>query len=116
MKYLNDTGLSYLWGKISSGLSGKADKATIIADSGTTYTIATAADNTEYRLGTLTSLTLTAFPAGNFECLIVFTAGTGISVSLPASALWVGGTEPTFNTGSIYEISIKNGRVVVGDF
>lgn len=88
----------------------------IITDAGTTYTIAEAADNTEYQLGTLTSLTVTAFPAGNFECLIVFTAGATISVSLPVSVKWNGAETPIWTSGKIYEISLKNGRGVAGEF
>ena len=89
---------------------------TIITSAATTYTISEAEDNTEYRLGTLTALTVTAFPAGTFECLIIFTAGATISVSLPAATKWNGAETPIWTAGKVYEISLKDGRAVAGEF
>ncbi len=87
----------------------------VVTDTSTTYTIATLADNTRYDLGTLTALTISAYPSGDYDSLICFTAGAGITVSLPATT-WNGGTAPTFTAGKYYELSIRNGYGCYGEF
>lgn len=76
----------------------------------TSYTLAVA-DNTEYRFtNAVTSLTIT-YPAGNFECWMMFTTGTSISVTFPAITKYAGKVV-TFKAGKTYEVSIKDGVVV----
>ena len=74
----------------------------------------TVADNTEYRFSSaLTSLTLT-FPSGTFDCWLRFTSGSSITVTLPASATYIGGA-PTFEASKTYEMSIKDGVVICAE-
>lgn len=74
----------------------------------------TVEDNTEYRfLSAVSSLTLT-FPSGNFDCWLRFTTGSSITVSLPASATYIGGA-PTFEASKTYEMSIKDGVVLCAE-
>lgn len=83
--------------------------------SGTTITLA---DNTEYRLTDVTTLTLT-YPTGSFECWmrLTFAASGDITVSLPAGTKYIGSV-PAFQNGETWEISVKDGVIVaqkVGD-
>ena len=73
--------------------------------SGTTITLA---DNTEYRLTDVTTLTLT-YPTGNFECWmrLSFAASGDITVTLPAGTGYIG-TAPDFKNGETWELSFKD--------
>ena len=78
----------------------------------------TLADNTEYRLTDVTTLTLT-YPTGNFECWmrLTFAASGNVTVTLPAGTKYIG-TTPDFKNGETWEMSIKDGVVIaqkVGD-
>lgn len=74
----------------------------------------TVEDNTEYRfVSAVSSLTLT-FPSGNFDCWLRFTTDSSITVSLPASATYIGGA-PTFEASKTYEMSIKDGVVLCAE-
>lgn len=84
----------------------------------TTGTEITLADNTEYRLTDVTTLTLT-YPTGDFECWmrLNFAASGDITVTLPAGTGYIG-TAPDFKNGETWEMSIKDGVVIaqkVGD-
>lgn len=74
----------------------------------TTGTNITLADNTEYRLTDVTTLTLT-YPTGNFECWmrLNFTASGDITVTLPAGTGYIG-TAPDFKNGETWELSFKD--------
>ena len=76
--------------------------------SGTNITLA---DNTEYRLTNVSTLTL-AYPQGNFEVWMrITTADSGsVTITLPTSS-YIGDT-PTFGNGEEWEISIKDGVVI----
>lgn len=83
--------------------------------SGTTITLA---DNTEYRLTDVTTLTLT-YPTGNFECWLKlsFAASGSVTVTLPTGTKYIGNA-PSFANGETWEMSIKDGVVIaqkVGD-
>lgn len=80
----------------------------------TTGTNITLADNTEYRLTDVTTLTLT-YPTGNFECWmrLAFAADGTITVTLPSTTQYIG-TTPTFANGETWEMSIKDGIVIAG--
>lgn len=78
----------------------------------TSITLANAAANTVYKYGTLTSLTITANDTSNLETLIYFTAGTGITVSLPNTLKTIG--DINFSAGNEYVISILNNIAVIG--
>ena len=84
----------------------------------TTGSNITLADNTEYRLTDVTTLTLT-YPTGNFECWmrLTFAASGNVTVTLPAGTKYIG-TTPDFKNGETWEMSIKDGVVIaqkVGD-
>ncbi|MFR1244170.1 MAG: hypothetical protein ACLSC5_04440 [Acutalibacteraceae bacterium] len=66
------------------------------------------ADNTEYRLTDVTTLTLT-YPTGNFECWmrLNFAASGNVTVTLPAGTKYIG-TAPDFKNGETWELSFKD--------
>ena len=68
----------------------------------------TLADNTEYRLTDVTTLTLT-YPTGNFECWmrLNFAVSGDITVTLPAGTGYIG-TAPDFHNGETWELSFKD--------
>ena len=68
----------------------------------------TLADNTEYRLTDVTTLTLT-YPTGNFECWmrLNFAASGNVTVTLPAGTGYIG-TAPDFHNGETWELSFKD--------
>ena len=73
--------------------------------SGTTITLA---DNTEYRLTDVTTLTLN-YPVGDFECWIrlTFAASGNVTVTLPSGTRYIGNA-PSFANGETWEMSIKD--------
>ena len=78
----------------------------------------TLADNTEYRLTDVTTLTLN-YPTGDFECWmrLTFAVSGNVTVTLPAGTKYIG-TAPDFKNGETWEMSIKDGVVIaqkVGD-
>lgn len=89
----------------------QAAASAVSSVSGTTLKLA---DNTEYRLTGVQTLTIT-FPTGKFECwLRIETAGSGtIAVTLPETAKYIGDA-PVFGTGETWELSVKDGVVVAG--
>ena len=68
----------------------------------------TLADNTEYRLTDVTTLTLT-YPTGNFECWmrLNFAASGNVTVTLPTGTKYIG-TAPDFKNGETWELSLKD--------
>lgn len=66
------------------------------------------ADNTEYRLTDVTTLTLT-YPTGNFECWmrLNFAASGNVTVTLPTVTKYIG-TAPDFKNGETWELSFKD--------
>lgn len=117
-KYLDETGLSLVWQTIKNmltgGLSNKKDKAALIEQAGETQSHILA-DNTEYKLLGVGSLTL-AYPDGNFECWlsVVIRGSAAATVSFPAGTAYIGEVPSSFEAGKTYEISIKNGTAIIG--
>ena len=74
----------------------------------TSGTAITLADNTEYRLTDVTTLTLT-YPTGNFECWmrLTFAESGTITVTLPTETKYIG-TAPDFKNGETWELSFKD--------
>ena len=74
----------------------------------TTGTNITVADNTEYRLTDVTTLSL-SYPTGKFECWmrLTFAASGNITVTLPADTEYLGAT-PNFKNGETWELSFKD--------
>ena len=68
----------------------------------------TLADNTEYRLENVATLTLT-YPMGNFECWLklTFAASGSITVTLPTGTKYIGNA-PDFKNGETWELSFKD--------
>ena len=68
----------------------------------------TLADNTEYRLTDVTTLTLT-YPTGDFECWmrLTFAASGNVTVTLPSGTRYIG-TAPDFKNGETWELSFKD--------
>ena len=73
-----------------------------------TGTNITLADNTEYRLTDVTTLTLT-YPTGNFECWmrLNFATSGNVTVTLPTGTKYIG-TAPDFKNGETWELSFKD--------
>lgn len=73
-----------------------------------TGTNTTLADNTEYRLTDVTTLTLN-YPTGDFECWmrLKFAASGNITVTLPADTKYIG-SAPDFKNGETWELSFKD--------
>lgn len=68
----------------------------------------TLADNTEYRLTDVTTLTLT-YPTSDFECWmrLTFAVSGDITVTLPTTTQYIG-TTPAFANGETWELSFKD--------
>ncbi len=68
----------------------------------------TLADNTEYRLTDVSTLTL-SYPTGDFECWmrLTFAASGNITVTLPAETKYIG-SAPDFKNGETWELSFKD--------
>ena len=68
----------------------------------------TLADNTEYRLTDVATLTLN-YPTGKFECWmrLTFAASGNITITLPADTEYLGAT-PNFKNGETWELSFKD--------
>lgn len=68
----------------------------------------TLADNTEYRLTDVTTLTL-YYPAGDFECWmrLTFAESGTITVTLPTDTKYIG-SAPDFKNGETWELSFKD--------
>lgn len=74
----------------------------------TTGSNITLADNTEYRLTDVTTLSL-SYPTGKFECWmrLSFAANGNITVTLPNDTEYLGAT-PDFKNSDIWELSFKD--------
>lgn len=100
------------------GSDANVTKANVIAALGytpeavsaqvTTGSNITLADNTEYRLADVTTLTLT-YPTSDFECWmrLNFAASGDITVTLPAGTGYIG-TAPDFKNSETWELSFKD--------
>lgn len=104
-------------GITSSNIStwnGKADNMTEVTSAATTYTIASLTGGNFYKLGTLTSLTITALgDTSSHEAIIHFNTGAAFTNSFPAGLKYINET-PTFEANSEYFISVLMGVAVVG--
>ena len=91
-----------------STVGGALDKLVPKSHTHATGSNITLADNTEYRLTDVTTLTLT-YPTGNFECWmrLNFAASGDITVTLPAGTGYIG-TAPDFKNGETWELSFKD--------
>ena len=108
-KYLSLQGVSSLIDNIKKILDTKRDVPNIVNDTGSTLLLA---DNTEYHLTNVSSLSL-SYPEGSFEVWmnISFSSTETITVTFPINTKYIGAA-PSFGNGQIWEISIKNGVAV----
>lgn len=110
--YLDNTGLTYLWGKVKSLIENKRNNS-ITTITATTTTIALEPDKTYICSNNMVSLTLTGPSASSItgrehESRVIFTCGTtATTFSYPVNWKWIGGT-PTIEASKTYEISICN--------
>ena len=87
-------------GTLENVLTGKnyQNKRTVTTSSTSTYTIASLTGNNTYKLGEITSLTITASTTFDDETNIYFTSGsTATSISIPDTLVNIGDA-PTFTT------------------
>ena len=90
MAYLDYNGLTRFKNKLMLIINGKQDK--LVVDTTTTSPI-TLANNTSFRLGTISALTINNPSAYDldFECEVIFTADSTISMTYSAvSPTWSG--------------------------
>lgn len=89
----------------------------LVADtSSATPTIANVEANTDYTFSTaLTSLTVTAVENSMYSSTITFTAGSGITVTLPNTLVEIG-AHATYTANKKYVITFWNGAYIVGEF
>ena len=94
---------------INIALAGKANNPTKTTVSGATPSI-TAADNTIYTCGEVSTLTVTA--AANIEFVVIFTSGsTATTLTMDQNVVMPDSFSVAQNTR--YEISVSNGYAVV---
>lgn len=110
---------SAAWGSVVGTLSSQTDLQTAldakqnVPSKVTTGTSITLADNTEYVLTDVSTLTL-AYPQGDFACYFrLTTASSGtITITLPSSQYV--GSAPSFGNSETWMLYIENGIVVSG--
>ena len=73
----------------------------------------TLADNTEYVLTGVSSLSF-SYPSGNFECWIKLTTASSGTVTITFPSSTYIGDIPEFGNGETWEISIKDGVIIAG--
>ena len=97
---------------LKSAINDKQNAPTVVTQ--TAPSAITLADNTEYYLSDVASLTLTYPSAAHWACYITLTtAASGtVTITLPTSDYI--GTVPTFGNSEEWEISIRDGVVVAG--
>lgn len=94
--------MSYLLGKSegSGDVSNKLDKPTVITSSESTYTITSLPENTVYKLGELSSLSISEITVFDVESIIYFESGsTPTTISIPDTLVNLGDV-PTLTTAS----------------
>lgn len=98
----------------TGGGGGGISAPSAVTLSGTTPTIASLAENTNYSGTNLTSLTVSAVSSFSLESLIMFTTGSSFTATFPASLKWVNGGI-TFGANKGYIVAIMNGVAVAGE-
>ena len=114
----NGSDVGFKGDKGDPGSDANVTKANVIAALGytpeavstqvTTGSNITLADNTEYRLTDVTTLTLT-YPTSDFESWmrLTFAESGNVTVTLPADTKYIG-TAPDFKNGETWELSFKD--------
>lgn len=112
--FLDKTGLTYFWGKISTALGLKADKIQEV-NHGTSDTTFTLTPNVMHIWGTVTSLNLTLATPGDSNVVNLysfqFTSGsTPTNLTLPSGVQWPKDNELTVEADTVYEINIRDNK------
>lgn len=102
---------AYSWDRVDV----QPNRPIVVTDLVSTTKALDVAENTIYKLGTLTALTLTTVETSDLESIIYFTTDTSISFTDSAlSGKWIGmAGSPTLAVSTEYVISICNGIGVV---
>lgn len=85
----------------------KPAQLTALPTSGTALT-----NNAEYRVADPVGTYVFAWPDSPFECWLRFTTDATFSITFPAGTTYIGGA-PTFTASKTYEMSVKDGVVIV---
>ena len=74
--------------------------------------------NTIYKFGTaLTSLTISSVETSDYESIIYFSTGAGtITLSVPNTLRWGGGSAPELEANTVYCIVVRNGLAEFDNF
>lgn len=96
------------------GSGSSATMSTVTDNTSTTASLAIASCVRKVFTQPLTSLTVSSVVDSEEESEIVFTAGTGITVSFPESLGFIG--EPSFEAGKSYIINIRNNVAVCAEY
>ena len=89
------------------GMRAQPSRLTALPNSGTAL-----ADNAEYRVSGAVGTYAFAWPGSPFECWLRFTTAAVVSITFPAVTAYIGGT-PAFKASTQYEMSVKDGVVIV---
>lgn len=89
------------------GVAAAPAQLTALPTSGTALT-----NNAEYRVSANVGTYVFAWPDSPFECWLRFTTGATFSITFPAGTTYIGGA-PTFKASTAYEMSVKDGVVIV---
>jgi hypothetical protein len=109
------TGLLILGQAASGGGGGGSSQTTVTDSNSTAAVIGSLAANTRYvYTKALTSLKVSAVVDSSMESELQFTAGSSITVELPATLGVIG--EPSFEAGKSYIISVKNNIAVAAEY
>lgn len=89
-------------------------QSVVTDDTSTTATLQIKANRCYKFTQPLTQLTIESVEDSVFESEVIFTAGAGVSVALPASVGVV--AMPTFADGKSYCLSVKHGIIVGAEY
>lgn len=115
IKFLDNTGLAYLWNKITDLLDEKSEK--ILVES--TMPVGGFLPNIVYNLGTLNANTTFSMASAtdntiaNIWCWTFTMPSTTITVTFPSGLKWQGGELPELELGNTYEITVMGGVAII---
>ena len=100
---------------IEADVQAKAPMLVYVTDTSSTTAIIDVYGGTHYEFTQpLTGMTISSIQDSHYESEIVFTGGTALDVDLPASVYLV--NSPTFSEGKNYIVSIRDNKLVAGEF
>lgn len=100
---------------VEADVQAKAPMLVYVTDTSSTTAIIDVYGGTHYEFTQpLTGMTISSIQDSHYESEIVFTGGTALVVDLPASVYLV--NSPTFSEGKNYIVSIRDNKLVAGEF